>query len=811
MTDIKTILNSLTLEEKASLASGQNFWTTKSIKEKGVPSVTMTDGPHGLRKELGLDNEKGSLNIMKGSELATCFPPAVTVASSWDRVLVGEMASAIAEEAKHYNVSTVLGPGTNIKRSPLCGRNFEYFSEDPYLAGQMSLNYVGGMQREGVGVSLKHFCANNEEFCRMSIDSRIDERALREIYLPAFETTVKGAHPQQIMCSYNRLNGEYLSENKRLLTDILRKEWGFDGMVVSDWGAVNERVKGVKAGLDLQMPGNKGMNDREIVKAVNDGTLTMEELDETTYRVIRYVFDCVEKRKDGDRNVDFEANYNLAKKIGEKSAVLLKNEDNILPLAPTENVALIGKLAKESRYQGSGSSRICCQKLVNILDTFKAKNPKYTYCEGYTLSGDGYNQKLIDKAVAVAKNADKVVLVIGLTDIYESEGFDRTHLDIPCGHTALLDALFEVNKNIVVVLEGGAPIITPWANKVKAILNTYLQGEAVGDSTYALLYGEVNPCGKLAETFPLALDDVLAQKYFPMGPRTVEYRESIFVGYRYFDKAEKEVAYPFGYGLSYTTFEYSNLSVSESYTEGQKLKITFDITNTGKVDGEEIAQVYVGQNNPQVFKAVKELKGFEKVLVKAGKTKKVTVVLDTRAFAFYNTAIADWTVLEGDYNIMVGASSRDIHLQKTIKVTSLTPDTPLPEYSEKVKNVYDNLNKIEDIDKQTFEELYGEKLPENTPYKVGEFHINSTLGELDITPLGKFINRIAKVIAKFVAGDSANAAMIINSVKSMPLRALSGFSGGIFSTYSVKGLVKVFNKEKGGWRMFCKGFLKKNK
>lgn len=809
MLDIDKLLNELTLEEKASLLSGLHFWTTKPIEEKGIPAITMTDGPHGLRKEFGIEEGKGGVNIMKGSEPATCFPPAVTLASSWDTDLIKEIGGAIADEAGAFRVSTVLGPGTNIKRSPLCGRNFEYFSEDPFLAGEMATNYVLGVQGKGIGTSLKHYLANNEEFCRMSIDSRVDERALREIYLPAFESTVKRASPQQIMASYNRLNGEYVVESRRALTEILRDEWGFKGLVVSDWGAVNDRVKGLLAGLDLQMPGTKGTHDKQIVKAVERGDITVEDLDIAVARVLRYIDECDEKRKN-TFNRDFEKNHELCRKAGTKGAVLLKNEDETLPLSKDEPIALIGALCEESRYQGAGSSRICCQKLVNVLDAFKESGLPYEYEKGYTLKGDGYNKKLASKAVELAQRSKKVVVVIGLTDEYESEGFDRKHMRLPEGHNRLIEEISKVNSDIVVVLEGGAPMELPWRNNlsVKSILNTYLLGEAVGEATIDLLYGKVNPSGKLAETFPISNGDVLANKYFPMGPRTVEYRESIYVGYRYYSTARKPVAYPFGYGLSYTQFKYSDLEVKDCYTEGEDLKVSFKITNIGKYDGEEVAQLYIRHNNSPIFKAERELKGFKKVFVKSGESVKVEITLNSRSFAFYNVAIKDWNVLNGDYSIMVGSSSADTPLCKNIQVTSLLPDAPLP---ENLPEVYSKLTEVEDISKEEFEILYGEKLPENIPYKKGEFHINSTIGELSVTGLGNFILKAAKFVAKLIGGDAANRAMIVNTVEMMPIRSICNFTGGMFSMYSAYGLVDVFNGVKGGWKKFFRGFRKKYK
>lgn len=804
--DCKEVLSQLTLEEKASLASGKTFWTTKPIERLNVPSVLMTDGPHGLRKEIGAEEDKGLTNVMKGSEKATCFPTAVTTASTWDPELLSRVGAAIGEEAVDQGVSTVLGPGTNIKRSPLCGRNFEYFSEDPFLAGQMSAAYVKGMQEKGVGCSLKHFCGNNQEYFRMSIDSRVDERALREIYLPAFERTVKEAQPWQVMCSYNMLNGAYLSDNKRMLTDILRKEWKFDGIVVSDWGATNDRVEGVRAGMDLQMPTCKGADDRKIIKAVKEGALDEKDLDVTTERILRYVDKCVKNKPAEPIKADYEAHHGLCREVGAKGAVLLKN-DGLLPLSSTEKVAVIGKLAEQSRYQGAGSSRIECNRLIHLTQALSACGKDFVYAPGYVLEGEGRDEKLLAEAVEAAKTVDKVVLVIGLTDLYESEGFDRTHMDLPAGHNELVEKICEVNKNVIVVLQGGSPVTMPWRDKVGAILNVYLQGEAVGESTMDVLYGDVNPGGKLAETYPLTMDDVLAQKYFPMGPKTVEYRESIFVGYRYFDAAEKEVAYPFGFGLSYTTFSVSDYSVSGNINDGFSVHCT--VKNTGERAGSEVVQVYVGQSDSPVFKAKKELKGFLRVYLEPGESKSVSIALDSRSFAFYNVAVADWSVIPGTYLISVGTSSRDILWTKEVALD--VPEVVLPAYGDEVNAVYGRIGEVDDITKEQFEALYGEKLPENTPYKVGEFHQNCTLSDLSCTKLGRFLCKTIQFFGKKMAGDAVNAAMIVNTVTSIPLRAFSGFSGGILSPYSVEGLVDVFNKKRGGWRKFFRGFRKKYK
>ncbi len=804
MEDSKKILAELTLEEKASLASGKTFWTTKPIERLGVPSVLMTDGPHGLRKEQGAEEEKGLTNVMKGSEKATCFPTAVTTASTWDPELLARVGKAIGEEAKDQGVSTVLGPGTNIKRSPLCGRNFEYFSEDPFLAGEMSAAYVNGMQEIGVGCSLKHYCGNNQEYFRMSIDSIIDERALREIYLPAFEKTVKRAQPWQVMCSYNKLNGDYLSDNKRMLTDILRKEWNFEGIVVSDWGATNDRVEGVRAGMDLQMPTCKGADDRKIVKAVKAGELNEEELNVTTERVLDYVKKCVDNKPEKPFKADYDAHHTLCREVGAKGAVLLKN-NGALPLSSEEKIVLVGKLAEESRYQGAGSSRIECNRLIHLTQALSACGRSFDYYPGYVLEGEGKNDELLLQAVEAAKGANKVVAVIGLTDLYESEGFDRTRMDLPAGHNELIEKLCEVNDNVVVVLQGGSPVTMPWKDKVAAILNVYLQGEAVGESTMDVLYGDVNPGGKLAETYPLSSDDVLAQKCFPMGPKTVEYRESIFVGYRYFDTAKKDVAYPFGFGLSYTDFKVSDFSISGAYNE--KFTVSCTVTNTGKREGSEVVQIYVGQVDSPIFKAEKELKGFRRVYLAAGESKRVEIPLNERAFSFYNTAVSDWSVLAGTYRISVGTSSRDILWTTDLSVAA--PEVELPVYNEEVVRVYGNIGAVEEITKDQFEALYGKTLPDNEPYKVGEFHQNCTLSDLLCTRLGRFLCKTIQFFGKKMAGDAVNAAMVVNTVTSIPLRAFSGFSGGVLSPYSVDGLVDVFNKKRGGWRKFFRGFRKK--
>ena len=800
----QAILEQMTLEEKASLCSGLTNWLTKPIARLGIPSVWMSDGPHGLRKEM----QTGGTNIMQKAETATCFPTAVTTASSWDPALLEEVGTVLADEAKAYKVTTLLGPGVNIKRSPLCGRNFEYISEDPYHAARMGAAFVHGVQKEGIGVSLKHYCANNQEHIRMCIDSVVDERALREIYLTPFEYIVKTEQPTTVMCSYNRVGGTYLSDNKRLLTDVLRGEWGYKGIVVSDWGAVNDRVEGIRAGLDLEMPGNGGMNDKHIVEAVKNGSLDEADLDKVVLRMIKFAFDCKENEGRG-YTPDFKAHHQVARKAAAQSAVLLKNNDNALPLNSKQRVAVIGALAKNLRYQGAGSSHINPPKTVAFTEAMRNEGQSFAYAPGYSLKGDGYNKKLIDEAVKVAKGKDAVLLFIGLTDAYESEGFDRKHMNIPRGHNELVDAVTKVNDNVIVVLSCGSPIkMDMWECKVKAILNLYLGGQAGGEAAYDLIYGKVNPSGKLAETFPFNNEDNVVAKYFPMGPRTVEYRESIFVGYRYFDTAKKAVQYPFGHGLSYTKFEYKNIKLSsKKVKEGDKLTVTFTLKNIGDVAGAEVAQVYVCPPKSKIFKADRELKGFQKVYLEPGEKKKVSIELDERAFSYYNVNINDWHAESGEYKIIVAASSRDSRLYDSVEVTTAKPDVEVPDYS-KTAPIYYSVDSMATIPEKQFEVLLGYELPNNNGFKKGELTINNSVKQVAVSPTGKALYGILNVGAKIVALGAENPEMITNSVNDLPLRSFSGWTGGLISQKSVDGLLDMCNGQKGGFKKLIAGFKK---
>lgn len=790
--DIKSILQKLTLEEKCALASGISFWDTTPIKRVDVPSVNMADGPHGLRKEI---IESDVANVMQKSQEATCFPTAVTLASSWDRELVAEVANSIAEECIDQEVTTVLGPGVNIKRNPLCGRNFEYFSEDPFLAGELSASYVNAVQKKGIGTSLKHYAANSQEYRRLVTSSEVDERAFREIYLPAFEITVKKAQPYTIMCSYNPINGVHASDNKRLLTDILRDEWGFEGIVVSDWGAVNDRVKGIKAGMDIEMPTSNGVHDDDIALAVKNGELDEKDLDIVVERVLKYVFKCAQNREKnkGDK-CDYSANHEVAKKAATEGAVLLKNASGILPVNEESKIAVVGSMAKVMRYQGSGSSRINPQNLVSFTDYLTSINKEYDYAQGYIPEGDGYNKKLVAEAVKKAKGKDYVFAFIGLTDEYESEGFDRTHLDLPLGHNNLIDELVEANENVIVVLSCGSPVKMPWLDKVKAVLNLYLSGEAGGEACYDLLYGKVSPSGKLAETFPLNLADNPAYLYYQMGPQTVEYRESIFVGYRYFDTANKEVLFPFGYGLSYSKFTYSNLKLDKKeLEENETLKVTFDVQNVGDYDAKEIAQVYVKDIESTIFKEEKALKGFEKVSLKKGEKKTITVELDSRAFSFYNVNKNDWDIEKGEFEILVGASSRDIRLSDTVLVAGSEKD--IPDYKETAP-VYYNIGSASDISDKQFEVLLGRPLTENRALKKGEIDFNSTLDDVRVTALGRLVRWAAYTFSTVVLPKGSPfflKKMVRNSVLVIPIRNMYAMTNGMVPRETVEGLVMAFN------------------
>ena len=661
--DIKALVSQMTLEEKAGLCSGLDFWHTKPVERLGVPSVMVSDGPHGLRKQ---DEKVDHLGV-NDSIKAVCMPAACATASSFDRDLMGRMGQAIGDSCQHEKLGVVLGPAVNIKRSPLCGRNFEYFSEDPYLAGEMSAAYINGVQSKNVGTSIKHFAANSQEHRRMSSSSNADERTLREIYFPAFEISVRKAQPWTVMCSYNRINGVYASENPWLLTDVLRKEWGFKGYVMSDWGAVSDRVAGVAAGLDLEMPSSGGINDRKIVAAVQSGELDERIVDQACERILEINYRYLDNARP-ETPWDQEADHQLSARIAEECMVLLKN-DGVLPLNKADEVAFIGEFAAKPRFQGGGSSHINAFRTTSAVEA--AQGLPVTYVQGYSAARDMATDEMIAEAVQAAKAAKVAVVFAGLPDAYESEGYDRAHMAMPACQNRLIEAVAGANPNTVVVLHNGSPVEMPWLGKVKAVLEAYLGGQAVGIATVRLLYGDANPCGHLAETFPVKLSDNPSYLYYGGEGDEADYREGVFVGYRYYDKKEMPVLFPFGFGLSYTTFACSNLRLSGAkITDQEPLTATVTVTNTGSRAGKTVVQLYVGDKESTVLRPIRELKGFEKVELQPGESRDVTFTLDKRAFAYWNAAIHDWHVETGAFTIEVGQSSRDIEVSGEVTVES---------------------------------------------------------------------------------------------------------------------------------------------
>ena len=650
---IKELLSKLTLEEKAGLCSGKDFWRTKPVERLGIPSVMVSDGPSGLRTQA----ENGANE--NDSRIAVSFPSGCATASSFDRDLLRHLGKILGEEANNYGVSTVLGPAINIKRSPLCGRNFEYLSEDPYVAGELGAAYVNGVQSKNAGTSVKHFAANNQETRRYSVSEEIDERTLREIYLAGFETCVKKAAPTTIMCSYNEINGELSSQNKWLLKDVLRDEWGYKGMVVSDWGAVYDRVKGIKADLSLEMPYSGGQTDNDIVEAVKSGALTMEELDEAVSHVLEMVLNYTEHKQSGV--FDMDKDHAESGRIAQESCVLLKNDNAALPLnCPPEKVLFVGDFAEEPRYGGGGSSKIRCYKMTSAVDAAREAGLPVKFIRDYS-----------DEALNAARTADAVVVFAGLPESYETEGADRTSLDMPQVQNEFIEKLTGINKRVIVVLHNGAPVTMPWASKVQAILECYLGGENIGTAQINLLFGKANPCGKLAESFPLRIEDTPCYLTFPGNGRTSLYSEGVFVGYRWYDSRKMPVLFPFGHGLSYTSFEYSDLKVSKTaFKDTEGVEVSIKIKNTGSVEGKEIVQLYVSDKTGVEIRPEKELKGFEKVNLKPGEAKTLTFKLDRRSFAFWNVDINNWYAPSGKYIISVGASSRDIRATTEVDVTS---------------------------------------------------------------------------------------------------------------------------------------------
>lgn len=663
----------MTLEEKAGMCSGADFWHLKGVERLGIPSVMVTDGPHGLRKQSEQADHLGINDSIK----AVCFPTGCATASSFDRKLLRKLGEAIGEECQAEGVSTILGPAMNIKRSPLCGRNFEYYSEDPLVASEMAAALAGGVQSQNVGTSMKHFLANNQEKRRMTNSSQVDERTLREIYLAAFEGAVKQAKPWTVMNSYNRINGTYVGESREYLTDILRDEWGFDGYVMSDWGAVNDRVEALKAGMDLEMPASGGINDALIVKAVQDGSLDEAVVDQACERILNIIFKFTENRQ-SDAVFDHEGDHDLAAEIEEGCIVLLKNADEILPLTREKKVAFIGKYAETPRYQGGGSSHINSWKVESAVEAVK-EIAEVTFAKGFEDEKDEINEDLQNEAIRIATEAEIAVIFAGLPDNFESEGYDRKHLNLPNCQNTLIENICKVQKNTIVVLHNGSPVTMPWKDQVKGIVEAYLGGQAVGKAVVNILYGNVNPSGRLAETFPLRLEDTPCYLTYGKGVDEAVYSEGVFVGYRYYTSKKQEVLFPFGYGLSYTTFTYSNLKLDKTnMTDQEVLTVSVDVENTGNRAGKEVVQLYVAPGESEIARPAKELRAFDKIELMPGEKKTVTFELGERAFAYWNTEIHDWFVESGAYEIQIGKNAKEVSLSESVQV----------EGTKKIRKIY---------------------------------------------------------------------------------------------------------------------------
>lgn len=684
-TNVKAIVEQMTLEEKAALCTGANAWQTVAIERLGIPTMTVADGPHGVRR---VENPDAPVS---GSLPATCFPTASALAATWDVDLLYTLGEALAEECIALDVDVLLGPGNNMKRTPLCGRNFEYYSEDPYLGGELAASFINGVQSKGVGTSLKHFAVNNQEFQRFVIDAHVDERTLREIYLAGFERAVKKAKPWTVMCAYNRLNGTYCSEHKRLLIDILKDEWGFDGFVVSDWGAVHDRVAALKGGLELEMPGPRDDRVQSVVDAVKNGELDEAVLDGAVERLLTIIFRAAETEK-GNAEIDVDAHHALARKIAGEAIVLLKNEGDLLPLNSIKKLAVVGRSAREPHIQGGGSSHINPTKVDIPFDKLRklASEAELLYADGYTME-QGFDQALIDAAAAVAQQAEVALLFIALPSFKESEGYDRGDIDLTEQQVALIKAVTAVQPKTVVILNNGSAVaMSDWIDGTAGALEAWMMGQAGGGAIADVLFGKVNPSGKLAETFPLRLQDTPAYLNYPGENHAVRYGECLHIGYRYYDAKEMDVLFPFGYGLSYTTFDYANLRVSsKTFKDVDGLSVSVDVTNTGDVTGKEIVQIYVHDHRAKLARPYKELKGFAKVELKPGETKTVAITLDERAFAYYDRAYQQWITESGEFDIMVGRSAADICLTETVRMEStqtlpsvLNRDSTLREWLE---------------------------------------------------------------------------------------------------------------------------------
>lgn len=788
-TDPARAVASLTLEEKSSLCSGADLWHLEAVPTLGLASIEVADGPHGLRQP-----DPHATSVLAGRP-ATCFPTAAALANSWDEALAAEVGAAIGREARAAQVAVVLGPGVNIKRHPRGGRCFEYLSEDPLLSGRLGAALIEGIQSQGVGACLKHFAANNQESYRMVVDAIVDERALREIYLAAFELPVVRAQPWTVMCSYNKLNGTYCSQHPWLLTSVLRDEWGFDGLVMSDWGATDDRVAGLQAGLDLEMPGSGGVNDAEIVAAVRAGRLAPEVLDRAVRRIVALI-----GRATADRSVappvDLDAHHHLARRAAAESCVLLTNT-GLLPLDQPRSVAVIGAFATEPRYQGAGSSQVTPTRLDTILDavtTRIAPSAVVRSAAGYDADSDGARQDLIDEAVLVARSCDVAIVVVGLPASYEAEAFDRAHTRLPDQHNRLVRAVADVNPNTVVVLCTGSAVQLPWIDAPAAALLASLGGQGGGAGVAQVLFGDVNPSGHLAETYAARDRDHGADAWFPGSPRQVQYREGVFVGYRWFDSTGTDVVFPFGHGLSFTTFEHTDLVLGGSTdADDPDLTVTVGlrVTNTGERAGADVVQVYVRDLASSVARPDRELKGFAKVHLEPNQSHALTMTLDRRAFAFWDVDAHGWRVEPGTFEILVGSSSRDIHLTAQVELTSAGS----PGGSERLSPPIGPPSHEALHDDDAFARRLGHPIPPVEPSRP--FHRSSTVGEIGTTALGALVRSGAQRAAARrlgASGDAGTGRMFARMVDEAPLRWLVLLSAGRVSWSAADRLIAVLNR-----------------
>ncbi len=794
---IKQLTEKMSLPEKCCLLSGKDFWQTRSVERAGIPSVTLSDGPHGIRKQEGASDQLG----LNGSLPATCYPSAATIANSWDTALGEEIGTYLGTEAASQDVCVLLGPGLNMKRSPLCGRNFEYFSEDPYLAGKMAAGYIRGIQSKGVSACPKHFAANSQELRRMASDSIMDERTLREIYLTGFEIAVKEASPKSIMSSYNRINGEYANENRHLLQEILRDEWGFDGFVVSDWGASNDHVAGVAAGSNLEMPATGGDSDEELIQAVKTGKISEQLVNQ---RVEELLYAILPARRAVDqvkgRSFDIKSHHQMARKAAEQSIVLLKNNNNILPLKKSSKVAVIGDFAKTPRYQGAGSSVVNPTRLESAMDVIdKYPLELAGFAAGYHRTGPA-DTSLEQEAVALAKKADIVLLYIGLDEISESEGLDRPNMKLPASQIQLLEKISKASPHVIAVMSAGSAVEMPWIDQCEAVIHGYLSGQAGASAMLNAITGKINPSGKLSETYPIAYEDCPSAPYFPAKERNAEYREGLYIGYRYFETVKKPVRFPFGFGLSYTTFAYSGLKADHK-------KAVFTIQNTGTMDGAEVAQLYVSAKRGSVCRPAKELKGFLKVFLKAGESKEVTIPLDDKAFRYFNEKTRQFEIDGGTYDILIGASCADIRLSQEVTLTGTGAPAPadlakLPSYAS---------GNILHVSDQEFEELLGHKIPDG--HWHGTLDINDAICQMYYAK-GMIARLIYKILNNMLNKSMKKGKPDLNImfIYNMPFRGIGKMAGGMCSQYMVEGIMKAVNGHFfQGLGQIISGFFKQRK